>query len=252
MKVLCVQTPRMPLEKSATYLVELSEEVSNLEFDLMVLPEKWVNSSTSVESEQWMEILANFITLSTDHNAAIVPGSFSFAREDGLYNSAPVIIEGRLAGFQDKISLYKNENGKYRSGSDINVFELNGMKFSVPVCYDLDFPYFAKIAVDKGANFLVNPSLISSEFKEMWHIYVRGRSLENRLPVISVNSLSEPFNGGSIVTRMHPKNGGIILESVVMGEEHHRIIETNSGELEEYVKARRLEDFGIYSFRQNP
>lgn len=249
MKVLCVQSPRTELKNAESYLSGLFDQAGILDFDLMVLPEKWVPTNVSQDNADWkslLEIVGNF---SSEHEAIVVPGSFSVQRDSGLYNSAPVFINGSLEGFQDKISLFRMENGNYARGKSIQVFGNGTMKFAVPVCYDLDFPYFSKIAVEKGADFLVNPSLIAAEFAEMWYIYVKGRSLENRLPVISVNSLSDPFLGGSIVTRMHPESGGVFLETETLGSDHFRIVETNSTELRDYAKLRRKEDFGQYGFR---
>ena len=250
MQVLCVQSPRIPLEETMQYLDGLKEEISKLNFEFLVLPEKWITTSITTNEKAWTKIISTFQEISLEHNATVVPGSYSIQRKEGMYNSAPVIIEGKLAGFQDKIALYKIENGKYRNGNEIHVFESGNIKFSVPVCYDLDFPYFAKVAVEMGADFLVNPSLVTSDFSDMWYIYVKGRSLENRLPVISVNSLSEPFGGRSIVTRLHPRDGGIILEYDIMGKEHFRLMETNSNELRDYVAARKAEDFGSYSLQR--
>ncbi len=250
MKVLCVQSPRTEMKNAESYLSGLFDQVGILDFDLMVLPEKWVSTNVSPDNGDWkslLEIIGNF---SRRHNAIVVPGSFSLLRAGRLYNSAPVFINGSLEGFQDKISLFRMENENYARGKSIRIFGNGTTKFAVPVCYDLDFPYFSKIAVEKGADFLVNPSLIASEFTEMWYIYVKGRSLENRLPVISVNSLSDPFRGGSIVTRMHPESGGVFLEAETLGSDHFRIVETNSTELRDYVKSRKKEDFGEYGFRE--
>lgn len=250
MKVLCVQSPRTGIEKAELYVSELAEEIKSFDFDLLVLPEKWISSKISPDDDSWISLLKMFSEISTKSGGIVVPGSFSVKRGDGLFNSAPVFINGELKGFQDKISLYKIENGNYSSGNSIQIFGNEKVKFAVPVCYDLDFPYFSKIAVESGADFLVNPSLISKEFAEMWYIYVRGRSLENRLPVISVNSMSDPFHGGSIVTRMHPESGGIFLESEIMDSEHYRLVETNSTDLRKYVRSRKNEDFGEYGFRK--
>ncbi len=250
MKVLCVQSPRTDVENAGFYVSELFEETGGLDFDLMVLPEKWVSTTVSQDEGDWKSLLESFAAYSREHRAIVVPGSFSVLRDGKLYNSAPVFINGRLEGFQDKIALFRMENDSYARGRSISVFGDESLKFAVPVCYDLDFPYFAKIAVEKGADFLVNPALIASEFAEMWYIYVKGRSLENRLPVISVNSLSDPFLGGSVVTRMRPQKGAIFLETENLGRDHFRIVETNSTELRDFARSRINEDFGQYRFRE--
>lgn len=246
MKVLCVQAERIVSGNAYDYVEQLKHDVEGYTFDMMVLPEKWISSEFQRDSELLSELLSQFRDISERHSSVVIPGSYSIWRDDSLYNSAPVIDNGKILGFQDKISLFLKENGRYTRGKEINTFRAGGVTIAVPVCYDLDFPYYAKLSVDRGAEMLINPSLIASDFREMWYIYVRGRSLENRLPVVSVNSSSSPFNGGSVVTGMHPRNGGIILENSSMGRESMKLFETDVEGLREFVRSRRAEDPGMY------
>lgn len=251
MKVLCVQSPRIPYESAFQYLDDLKSEIESIEFDFMVLPEKWITTEIPHGGEEWNGLLSFFEKLSSEHSATIVPGSFSVRRHSSLFNTAPVISEGRFQGYQDKIALFQNEKEKYSGGDEIRLFHAGSTPFSVAVCYDLDFPYFAKVAIEKGAQFLINPSLIASEFKEMWHLYVKGRSLENRLVVVSVNSASDKFLGGSIITSMRPFNRGIVIEANSMDTRHFQLFTTNPEEMKPHIDARKEEDNGVYSFRKS-
>lgn len=248
MKVLCVQSKRMAEEVSGSYINGLKNDVSKLDFDLMVLPEKWITSEFDEHSEKLADVISTFENISEEHSCIVAPGSFSIRRGGFLYNSAPVISDGRLLGYQDKIALFKNENGKYDRGNEIKAFKTGRITLSVAVCYDLDFPFYAKVAIEKGSELLINPSLISREFKEMWYVYVKGRSLENRLPVVSVNSSSEMFGGGTVVTSMKPHNGGILLGTRFLGTEHFAVMESNVEEVGPFIRSRKEEDFGSYSF----
>lgn len=247
MKALCVQSRRTGGKEAVKYVSALMGEISTLDFDILVLPEKWSTSEYSEEDAEYPKLMDMFSAISSEHGCTVVPGSYSIWRDGKLFNSAPVFHDGRLLGYQDKISLFRSENGVYTSGRNINAFTAGSRKLAVAVCYDLDFPYFAKMAVERGSEMLVNPSLISSTFKDMWHIYVKGRSLETRLPVISVNSSSDMFMGGTIVTRMHPDNGGIMLEHEVMGNEHMKLMDTGEADLSGYRSSRQAEDPGIYA-----
>lgn len=250
MRVLCVQSPRIPYDSALDYLDKLGLELDGTDFDFMVLPEKWLTTEISQDGDEWNRLMNYFEEFSSRHSATIVPGSFSVRRNGSLFNTAPVIAEGKLQGLQDKIALFQNEKAKYSSGGEIKMFRAGNIPFSVAVCYDLDFPYFAKVAVERGAQFLINPSLIAAEFKEMWHLYVKGRSLENRLVVVSVNSSSEKFLGGSIVTSMKPFGKGIFIESSSMNNEHFQVFLTNPEEMKDHIAARRQEDEGFYAFRK--
>lgn len=246
MKILCVQAPRKEAEEAPGYIEGILRKYREQDFSMVVFPEKWVSSTFSENDRQLLEILGPFTEFSRSHHCSVVPGSYSIKRDGGLFNTAPFIHDGTIQGYQDKISLFRSENGKYAKGSEIRTFDAGNMVVSIAVCYDLDFPYFAKIAARKGASLLVNPSLISSEFRDMWHIYVKGRSLETRIPVVSINSLSEPFLGGSIVTRMRPGDGGIFLEQELLGERESTIVETNPEDMRGFIESRQSEDPGSY------
>ncbi len=246
MKVLAVQAPRISADDALSYVKNILNRFEQKDFQLVVLPEKWITTTMSENHQVLKEILDFFREYSKENDCSVVPGSFSILRKDGLFNSSPFIHKGEILGFQDKISLFRVENGKYSRGNEIRVFSAGNIKVSIAVCYDLDFPYYAKMAVKNGASLVVNPSLISSEFKDMWHIYVKGRSLETRLPVISVNSISDPFQGGSIITRMRPQSGGVFLEEELLGSDEVRIVETNPEQMWKYIESRQDEDPGSY------
>jgi predicted amidohydrolase len=182
--------------------------------DFVVLPEKWILQRYRENTDPLNEIMDMFCDISGKYDCTIVPGSLGISRNGKLYNSAPVISEGKIAGWSDKISLYRMEKNEFSSGDQIEVFNGSGIRFSVAVCYDLDFPYYTKVAIRKGARLLINPSLIHERFHEMWHIYVTGRSLESRIPVISVNSASPPLNGGSVGTILEEEEGGVMIRKV--------------------------------------
>lgn len=95
---------------------------------------------------------------------------------------------------------------------------------------------------------LVNPSLIVRDFHEMWHIYVRGRSLENRIPIVSVNSLSDPFAGGSLVTWMEYTEGGVFLKGTESNTAPVTVAEVDERNVDGPLMARFNEDPGDYGF----
>ena len=247
MKVLCIQAPRMHSGEAEAFLDRILKKYDRDEFQMLVLPEKWITNNLEEKDPVFQALLNTFEEISEKYSCDVIPGSFSLARNGHLYNSSPFIHRGKILGFQDKISLFKGENGNYSKGDQIKIFDAGSLKISIAVCYDLDFPYFAKMVAGNGGNLIVNPSLITSESKDMWHSYVKGRSLETRLPVISINSSSDPFLGGSIVTRMRPRNGGIFLEEELLGATESRIVETNPEDMREYIDSRHAEDPGTYS-----
>ena len=248
MRIASVQAPRCGMSSAAGYAASLARELETIDPDLVVLPEKWVTDRLDQDSADLWAILGVFMDLSSSSGSSVVPGSFSIIRNDKVYNSSPFIRNGRLLGFQDKISPYRNERSVYEPGRDISVFDAGSTRISIAVCYDLDFPYYTKVAVARGARMLVNPSLIVRDFHEMWHIYVRGRSLENRIPIVSVNSLSDPFAGGSLVTWMEYTEGGVFLKGTESNTAPVTVAEVDERNVDGPLMARFNEDPGDYGF----
>lgn len=239
-----IELRRMSVESALRFL---KEEGGNMFLDpfphILALPEKWVTEPIEEDSN----IISMLCDLSDKHDSVIVPGSFTVKRDDRLYNSAPVISDGKILGWQDKISLYLDERKKYASGSNVYTFSTPYGRIAAPVCYDLDFPYFCKIASSHGAAIVINPSLIREAFHTEWELYVKARSLENRLCVASINSISEPFNGNSIISCPYQDGYGARIKV------HRGIgISVNAAVDPEAIvsmaKIRSDEDPGEYSF----
>lgn len=249
-RVAAVQAPRCASADAEFVATSLLEKLNRSNIDLVVFPEKWITEVFQDGSRYFKDLIDLFRRFSADTACAVVPGSFSLTRDGKLYNTAPFIEDGSVVGFQDKISLYRGERKNYTGGSEVRSFPFHGTRVSVAVCYDLDFPYFAKIAAGLGSRIIVNPSLIHQKFHGMWKIYVLGRSLENRMPVISVNSISEPFSGNSIITSMDFTPDGVFIQEKNCGTEIITESEIDENGLEEAVTARLNEDPGRYEIRR--
>jgi predicted amidohydrolase len=246
---MAVQSKRMRFSDSFPFIRELKNEVESFSEGLVVLPEKWLKDIFTVGSENYKRFYEEMKAISASFKGVFVPGSISLSEEGGTLNRSIAFSEGSEIGYQDKISLYRVEKETYKPGNSVNTFSSRGIKFGIPVCYDLDFPYFAKVLVGSGAVLMLNPSLIGRKFTRMWHIYVRGRSLENRIPVVSVNSSDDPFGGNSIITGMRDEGDGIILEENVASSEIFFHAEIEIEHIAKLARARFHEDPGAYSLR---
>lgn len=248
--ILAFQTRRRSYADAMTYLHgEFSDQINGSRPDFIVMPEKWVTDPMKEESQEMSTLLSFFLDLSERMDSVIVPGSFSVIREGALYNSSPVICSGKLAGWQDKISLFRMEKEKYTPGTDSRIFEAKGIRFAVSVCYDSDFPYYSRMAAMNGAELIINPVLIDGNFHDMWRVYVEARALENRLPFISVNSLSEPFLGNSILAVPEKYLFGARLNTRTYRSSPVIRRKISLDGLEELRTERLNEDPGSYGFK---
>lgn len=246
--VMGIESKLTDVSESISYMDSLDQLVEERRPDVVLLPEKWINNVFVEGSDNYDNIISVFREFSSRHGILLVPGSLSIQRRSGLFNSSPVFSKGKLLGWQDKLVPFNLEKKYYSGGNEIKVFQAGEIRMGVQVCYDLDFPFMTKIQVSKGIDFILNPSLIVSEFRNMWHLYVKTRSLENRIPVISVNSGSEPFSGNSISTSFLVKENGVLLKTK---RPRNGIIEcrVNTRLVRELSERRKTEDPGEYSFK---
>lgn len=89
--------------------------------------------------------------------------------ENELHNTAVVVRNGELLGRYRKTMLLKGES-MFRAGSEYPVFEVEGLKFGINLCNDLNFPECARAIAEQGADLLVCPcnNMLSPANAELW------------------------------------------------------------------------------------
>lgn len=137
---------------------------------------------------------------------------------------------------------------RVEKGRIINIFRTPDIAFAVPICYDIDFPFYAKISAMKGATLLINPSLIRNDFHKEWHTYIEARALENRISVLSVNSANENFGGDSLFIDTYTENNGVRTVKLEALKMTRFTVIYSDGKVEEKRELRKSEDPGYYSF----
>lgn len=118
--------------------------------------------------------------------------------QDGgrLFNTAVVILGGRLAGRYRKAHLLPGE-ALFEAGTESPVFEVEGLRFGVNICFDSNFPEAARKVADGGGSLIVCPAnnMLPRPAAEAWkdrHNPVRGeRCRETGLWLISADVTGE-------------------------------------------------------------
>lgn len=128
-----------------------------------------------------------FTRLATRYDVNIIGGS-QLAREgDDLYNIAYFFRRDGSIGTQKKIHVTPNEARWWglRAGDRVEVFDTDCGKVAILVCYDVEFPELARVAVAQGARILFVPSNTSDR---RGHLRVRlcaqARTIENQVYVV--------------------------------------------------------------------
>lgn len=122
---------------------------------------------------------------------AIIMGLIE-AADGALFNTAVVLRGGRLVGRYRKRRLLRRE-GCFQPGDRTPVFEVEGLRFGINICFDTNFAEEARAVADQGATLLVCPAnnLLPAEAAGRWkdeHNRVRGeRCRETGLWLVSAD-----------------------------------------------------------------
>jgi len=119
------------------------------------------------------------------------------------------------------------------------VFDLNGVKVGVAICYDRHFPEYMRQLVLQGAEMIFTPfaGLVNDPL-QMYEIEMQGAAFQNQVFIAAVNRAGkEPaaeFIGGSFVV----DPAGEIISRAPRGEEKLLLVDCDLARIEEMRQAR--------------
>lgn len=129
--------------------------------------------------------LALFADLARRHRLHVVAGSFLLDVGQGRYrNRAYWFTPEGGQGWQDKLQLtgFEKATGLIDGGEVLKVFEAEGVRAGVAVCYDSEFPLPVRAQYEAGARLLVVPSCTDTEAgATRVRVGCLARALENRI-----------------------------------------------------------------------
>ncbi len=129
----------------------------------------------------WLEA---FGRLARDNGIVVVAGSFLLELGAGRYrNRAYVFAPDGRRDFQDKLQLtgFEKHAGVIDRGDALKVFEHDGLRFGVAVCYDAEFPLPVRAQCEAGARLVLVPSCTDTAAgATRVRVGCLARALENR------------------------------------------------------------------------
>jgi predicted amidohydrolase len=115
-----------------------------------------------------------------------------------------------------KVHLFGNEERKafIAANEPPAVVDFLGIRTSLLICYDIEFPEAASAAAARGAELLLVPTALSVGYEAVPQVLVRARALESQLNVAYANHCGAEeaytFGGGSVVAG---PDGGLLAEA---------------------------------------
>jgi predicted amidohydrolase len=165
--------------------------------DLFVLPELFATGycfKDMDEAHHYAELVPSgktthfLISLAKKNNAHFIAGLVEI-EDDCVYNSSVIVGPKGLIGRYRKIHLFDSEKSCFHAGTDVPpVFDLDGVKVGVMICFDWRFPETARSLALKGAEIIAHPSNLVLPHCPQAMI---TRCLENRIFAITVDRVGE-------------------------------------------------------------
>ncbi|HZQ07507.1 MAG TPA: carbon-nitrogen hydrolase family protein [Anaerolineae bacterium] len=105
-----------------------------------------------------------------------------------IYDTAVIINRrGELCGRYRKSHLYPAETSYFRSGDSLPIFELDGIKIGIAICFEHAFPHIFTTLALSGAQVVFNPSAVPVGFAYLHDVRTRARAQDNQIFVAAVN-----------------------------------------------------------------
>ncbi|MGH8121411.1 MAG: nitrilase-related carbon-nitrogen hydrolase, partial [Rudaea sp.] len=146
--------------------------------------------------EDW---LALFARLAREHRIYLVAGTFLLVQTNGRYRNRAYFFtpDGKHA-FQDKLTLtgFEKQAGVIEPGDALKVFDTPFGRIAINICYDAEFPLYARAQRQAGARLLLVPSCTDTDAgATRVRVGCMARALENRFYVAqSVTAGEAPDN----------------------------------------------------------
>jgi predicted amidohydrolase len=187
--------PVETVEKLYEQMEFFVDAVSDYKSDFILFPElfnaplmaKFYDLSIPITIRKLAEftdqIRDKFIEFAITYNINIITGSMPFATDDGrLYNSGFLCRRDGSWERYDKIHMTPGEkrNWNMTGGDTIKAFDTDCGKIGIMICYDVEFPEYARLLADQGMNILFVPFLTDTQngYTRVRHCAM-ARAIEN-------------------------------------------------------------------------
>jgi len=137
------------------------------------------------------DYLALFSSLASEHRVYIQAGTFPVLHDNGeFHNHAYFFTPQGNVDFQEKLTMtrFENEHWHISRGLEIKVFDTVFGKVAINICYDSEFPHYARQQAERGAALILVPSCTDTEAGYYRvRIGCQARALENQCYVVQAS-----------------------------------------------------------------
>jgi 5-aminopentanamidase len=175
-------------------LARLAAALADCPLDLVVCPELFMSGYNVGEQLPHLaescrgRFSEKIAKLAVERETAII---FGYPEQDDgkLYNSAVCIDDaGQIIANQRKMILPPGFEARYfSSGSEQVLFDLNGIRCAILICFDAEFPETVRAAAQAGAQLIIVPTALLEEWRSVSFQMMPTRAFENGVWLMYAN-----------------------------------------------------------------
>ena len=207
---------------------------------LAILPELFLSGYLEKNiidnSKKSGEFIAKFQQAAVENKIAVV-GTFSVLENGKRFNRAVFITDkGEIISHYDKTHLFKmmGEDRYFSVGNEFSVFEYNGWKIGINICYDIRFPEAQRSLYHQGVELIILPAAWPHARIDVLKKLSYARAIENQCYFIALNQASaslenKSYGGNSMV--IDPA-GKLLAECELLDQSLS--LSVNKGKIREY------------------
>lgn len=148
------------------------------------------------------DYLELFRKLAQKNQCYIQPGTIPVKIESGSYrNRAYIFMPSGQFDFQEKLQMtrFENEQWHIECGNELKVFDTDFGRIGINICYDSEFPLFARKQVKAGADIILVPSCTDTVAGyNRVRIGCQARALENQCYLIQSSTVGDALWSGAV------------------------------------------------------
>lgn len=185
--------------------------------------------------------------LASEENIVILAGMAEKDDNGRIFASHLVVKPYEDLGVYRKLYIAPPERSIYTPGDKIPLFETQGVKFGIQLCYDTHFPELSTHMAINGADIIfmphASPRGTADEKFKSWMRHLPARAYDNSLFVVACNQTGENENGIGFpgVSLVIDPSGNIIKKDLT-GKENIIIADLKAGDLNR-VRNNRMSFF---------
>ena len=174
--------------------------IRNIKADLLVLPELFATGYTFTSKEEVRilgeknhELTPSFLKELSKTTGAIMIGGFIEIEDGCIYNSLIIVYEDLVVDTYRKIHLFNKEKLWFTRGNKpLKVYNINGVKIGVMICFDWIFPEVCRTLTLQGMQVLAHPSNLVMPYCQRAMV---TRCLENGIFAVTSNRIGKEQRG---------------------------------------------------------